>query len=268
MFFEFDNHIHTVYSGHADQEMTVSNIIKKSSEAGLKEIAITEHSFDWHLGPSGNIALIKKEVACAITDIYVSVGMEIDPDPDEKNLGRLNFEDFDKGDIFPVLTGFHGYPGVSAGWSEKIHFTRRDKNRIYSRWLKMTEKLIENTKVDVLAHLGRIVMQNDIIKEFSGRILKDFENLALAAKQYNVAFELNETLLNSIPTERLQKSYTNVFAVMLSHDVKLTVGSDAHKLDAIGRFNKVSEFIKPFNINKNNFLTITQDSHVAKLLSY
>ena len=252
----FDNHIHTVYSGHADPVMTVGNIIKMSEQAGMKQIAITEHSFDWHLGPRGNMELIKKELAGISSDTHVSVGMEIDPDME--NPGLLNFEDFDRDELFPVLVGFHGYPGASKGWFEKINFTRRDKNRIYSRWLKIVEKLIENPKVDVLAHLGRIIMQNDITGEFSGRILKDFENLALAAKQYNVAFEINETLLANMPTEKLQKSYKNVLSVMLENDIKLSIGSDAHELDKIGRFDKVLEFIKPFNININNFLTIKQ----------
>jgi HisJ family histidinol phosphate phosphatase len=262
MNFDFDNHIHTVYSGHSDSAMTVSNIIKRSEEAGLTQVAITEHSFDWHLGPRGNLELIKQELASTSTDINVSVGMEIDPDMEK--YGSLHFEDFDRDELFPVLVGFHGYPGASKGWFEKINFTRRDKNRIYSRWLKMVEKLIENPKVDVLAHLGRIIMQNDITNEFSGRILKDFENIALAAKQYNVAFEINETLLDNMPTETLQKSYKNVLSIMLENGVKLSLGSDAHKLDKIGKFNKVLEFIKPFNININNFLTITQGKQNGK----
>lgn len=244
-----DNHIHTVYSGHADESMTVSNIIKKSEQVGLARIAITEHSFDWHFGPRGNFQLIKSELADISTGIDVTVGMEIDPDME--NLGRLNFDDFDKDEIYPVLVGFHGYPGVSRGWFEKIHFTRRDKNRIYSRWFKIMEKLIENPKVDILAHPGRIIMQNGIINEFSGSVLKDFECLALAAKQYSVEFEINETLLNNIPTEKLENSYPNVIEIMLKHKVKLSVGSDAHALEKIGKFDKISDFIKRFKYNIN-----------------
>ena len=258
----FDNHIHTVYSGHAESAMTISNIIKKSEQAGLTQIAITEHSFDWHLGPAGNIKLIKKELADISTDIHVSVGMEIDPDME--NPGCLHFENFDRDELFPVLVGFHGYPGISKGWFEKINFTRRDKNRIYSRWFKIVEKLIENPRVDVLAHLGRIIMQNDITDEFSGRMLRDFENIALAAKQYNVAFEINETLLANMPTEKLQKSYKNVLSIMLENDVKISIGSDAHVLDKIGKFDYVLEFIKHSNIGINNLLTINQGERNEK----
>ncbi|MDD5599187.1 MAG: PHP domain-containing protein [Victivallaceae bacterium] len=252
----FDNHIHTIYSGHSDPMMTVGNIIKYSEQAQLTQIAITEHSFDWHLGPRGNLELIQKELAAVETDIRVLVGMEIDPDM--KNWGRLNFEDFNKDELFPVLVGFHGYPGMDKGWFEKVHFTRRDKNRIYNRWSNMLEKLIENPKVDVLAHPGRLIMQNRIIDEFSGNILRNFERFAAAARQYDVAFEINETLLNSIPTEKLWKSYRNVLEVMLANGVKLSVGSDAHSPDKIGRFNRVLEFIQPFNINSFDFLTINQ----------
>jgi histidinol phosphatase-like PHP family hydrolase len=200
--------------------------------------------------------LIKHELAAISSGVQFTVGMEIDPDME--NPGRLHFEDFARDELFPVLTGFHGFPLIARGWFERVEFSRRDKSRIYSRWFEMMEKLIQNPRVDILAHPGRIIMQNGIIDEFSGTVLKDFDCLAAAAKQYNVAFEVNETLLNRIPTEKLAKSYRNVLAVMLEHGVKLSAGSDAHELDKIGRFDKVLEFIEPFNIDISNFLTIKQ----------
>lgn len=254
MNFNFDNHIHTVYSGHSDPDMTVRNIIEMSESIGLEQISITEHSFDWHLGPRGNMELIKQELAGIDSGVHISIGMEIDPDME--NPGRLHFEDFDRAELFPVLVGFHGFPLVAKGWFEKVEFSQQYKNRIYKRWFEMMEKLIQNPMVDILAHPGRIIMQNGIIEEFAGAVLKDFERLAAAAKQYNVAFEVNETLLGRIPTERLAESYKNVLAVMLEHGVKLSAGSDAHELDKIGRFDKILEFIEPFNIDISDFLTI------------
>ena len=44
-----DFHIHTIYSGHSAPDMTIKNIIQVAAERGMDEIAITEHSFDWHL---------------------------------------------------------------------------------------------------------------------------------------------------------------------------------------------------------------------------
>ncbi len=248
MISKLDNHIHTIYSGHSDKDMTVSNIIKKSEDIGLERIAITEHAFDWHMGPKGNLSLIREELEQISTHLQVDVGLEIDPDTE--NPGELHFNDFEKGEIYPVLVGFHGYPGVNKGWFEKLNFTRREKNRIYSKWLKIMHKLIENPKVDILAHPGRIIMQNGIVEEFSGRVLRDFYGIAEAAKQYNVAFELNETLLNNISTKKLQDSYDKIIQVMVDRKVKLSIGSDAHKLVDIGRFNKVAELTKSFNLSK------------------
>jgi histidinol phosphatase-like PHP family hydrolase len=253
MTFKLDNHIHTIYSGHADKDMTIGNIIKKAERAGLSRIAITEHAFDWHMGPKGNLSIIRKEVARISTHVRIDIGLEIDPDTE--NPGELHFNDFEKSEIYPVLVGFHGYPGVNRGWFEKINFTRREKNRIYSKWLKIMHKLIENPKVDILAHPGRIIMQNSITDEFSGSILKDFQDLGAAARQYKVAFEINEALLSSIPTEKLQKSYEQVIQIMIESDVKLSVGSDAHKLDKIGQFSHVSELAKCINLQPENLLT-------------
>ena len=253
MTFEFDNHIHTVYSGHADSNMTVGNIIDKAKSIGLSRIAITEHAFDWHMGPKGNLALIRKEVAKVSTNVQIDIGLEVDPDTE--NPGKLHFDDFEKGELYPVLVGFHGYPGVNRGWHEKLNLTLREKNRIYSKWLKIMHKLIENRKVDILAHPGRIIMQNGITDEFSGSVLRDFQGLAVAAKQYNVAFEINETLLNSIPTEKLQRSYNQIIQTMVESGVKISVGSDAHSLDKIGQFDKVSELTESLNLQPENLLT-------------
>ena len=62
--------------------------------------------------------------------------------------------------------------------------------------------------------------------------------------------EINETLLNNMPTEKLENSYPNVIDIMLKHKVKLSIGSDAHNLDKIGKFDKIADFVKRFNINE------------------
>ncbi len=250
MRFAWDNHIHTVYCGHADSSMSVANIIARAERLELPGIAITEHSFNWHLGPWGNFNLIRQLVAKTTSTVEVLVGLEIDPDSQEP--GRLHFDDFDPGEVFPVLTGFHAYPGMGQGWFQNVNFTYKEKKRIYSRWLKIMEKLVENPKVDVLAHPGRLIMQNGIITEFSGSVAKDWQKLAAAAAENGKIFELNEALLENIPTERLRKSYLEMFRILINAGVKISIGSDAHHPDKIGVFNLTEQFIKDLNITEKH----------------
>lgn len=224
--------------------MTVKNVIERAEKLNLTEIAITEHSFDWHLGPKGNFELICKEVAEFDTEVKVYTGMEIDPDC--KNIGRLVFEDFDKDKLYPLLVGTHSFPGMEHGWHEKFHMTAFDKKYVYATWFRMMEKIIERGIVDILAHPGRLIMQNEIIKEFNSYVLKDFEILFAAMKENNTAFEINENLFNRFPTEKIAKSYLDLIQLAFSMKLRISQGSDAHSLDIIGKFIKTDMIIEQF----------------------
>lgn len=230
-----DFHIHTIYSGHSAPDMTIKNIIQVAAERGMDEIAITEHSFDWHLGPKGNLELIREEVAQCETNMKVFVGMEIDPD--SKNIGRLIFEDFDKNELYPLLVGTHGFPGLERGWHERFSMTKREKQMVYSKWFQMIEKVIESGVVDILAHPGRIIMQNEIIKEFDSNVLANFKQLFDLMRENNTAFELNEKLLKSFTSENLKQSYNDLITLASECNLNFSIGSDAHSLDEVALFN-------------------------------
>ena len=251
-----DYHIHTVYSGHSDPDMIVADVIRYAEARRLEEIAFTEHSFDWHLGPAGNIKLIKKEIRKAAPLIKVFAGMEICPD--FKHPGRLVYEDFDKGSIYPVLTGFHSYPGFSKGWHELLNMTQAEKKKIYSSWLGIMGKIVENPLVDILAHPCRIIMQNGIVREFTGPILKDLENLFTAAKAHDVAVELNEGLFCRIRGERMRKSYLDVFRLAVGKGLKISIGSDSHRILDVGNFDNIYSAALELGLKKKDFLSLSQ----------
>jgi HisJ family histidinol phosphate phosphatase len=248
-----DYHIHTVYSGHSVPEMTVRGIIKRAEVLNLKSIAITEHAFSSQMGKA-NLGQITEEVKAIETKVNVFVGMEIDPDYSRK--GKLIFEEFDKKDLCPVLVATHAYPGLGRGWHEKLNLTRPQKRKLYSAWFRLMERILENPLVDVLAHPGRLIAQNDIIEEFGGHVLRDFENLFDGAKENRVAIELNETFLGNFRTEKLQKSYPDVIRLALSKDLKFSLGSDAHRIEDIGRRERICSL--QFRGHNNNFLSLNK----------
>lgn len=235
-----DHHIHTVYSGHAEQNMTVNAIIDCAEQQGLKSIAITEHAFYYLMGQAC-FEQIKHEVDLASTQIKVFTGLEMDPD--YKNPGHLVFEDFEKGDILPVLVGTHSYPNTGRGWCEKLNLTKADKRGIYSSWFDLMEKVVANPLVDVLAHPGRLISQNGIIEEFDKNVLKDFRSLFFGAREKGISIELNDNAVGRFATERLRKSYPDVIRLALEMGLKISLGSDAHRLDDIGRRDYIAGII-------------------------
>lgn len=244
-----DYHIHTVYSGHSAPTLTVRDIIEQADKLGLCSIAITEHAFN-DLMAAANMEQIHYEVAMLQPALKVFVGMEIDPDYDQK--GRLVFEEFNKRDIYPVLVGTHVYPGLKRGWYEKLNLTTEDKRMIYKEWFSLMEHIVENPLVDVLAHPGRLITKNGIINEFAGEVLKDFGRLFDLAKKNNVAIEINEGLLAGFATERLAKSYLDVIRLGLEKEIKISIGSDAHNLEHIAQYLNLNRIKDEVGLSPEN----------------
>ncbi len=226
-----DYHIHTVYSGHSAPDMTVRNIIEKTETLGLESIVVLEHAFYSDMGRAG-LEQIRKEVAAVETTVKVLVGMEIDPDYSRK--GQLVFEDFDKQEIDAVLVGTHAIPGTGKGWRVKMELTQKERARICRAWFDIMENVLENSRVDIIAHPGRLISRNGIIENFDGSVLKDFERLFRAAKKANAAVELNEPLLKLLHEENRLQSYAEVIRLAVSMGLKISIGSDAHSPDGIG----------------------------------
>lgn len=248
-----DYHIHTVYCGHAAPEMTVRAVAEKAVEAGIESIALTEHAFYNQMGKA-NMEQIRREIKALDMEINVFLGMEIDPD--YKRPGHLVFEEFERKELKPVLVGTHTFPVIEKGWYEKIHLTAEEKRKIYAAWFENMEKIMENPLVDVLAHPGRLLSQNGIIEEFSGYVLKDFELLFEAARKNHVAVELNENIFNVLHTEKLKKSYPYLLQLALEKGLKISIGSDAHNLESIGKYNNVFYFSQFLNLSAGNFYHI------------
>jgi HisJ family histidinol phosphate phosphatase len=240
-----DYHIHTVYSGHAEALMTVRSVIERADSLGLKSIALTEHAF-YDLMSRSNLEQISREIAAVDTNVIVYHGMETDPD--YSSPGRLIFEDFNRGELKPVLVGTHAVPGLSVGWSSGKDFTLTEKNKIYSEWFRQMEAMVANPLVDVMAHPGRLLAASSVVTEFSGQVLSDFERLFIGDRQYGVAMEVNENMLGRLSNERLRESYKDVIALALSIGLKISLGSDAHSLDAIGNLSGCRRLVEEMSI--------------------
>lgn len=248
-----DYHIHTVYSGHCAPDMTVRSIIERAGAVGMKSIVVLEHAFYSAMGRAC-LEQIKKEVPEVETAVNVLVGMEIDPDYSRK--GRLVFEDFDRNELDIILVGTHAIPGTGKGWHAELELTWKERDRIYHTWFETMESIIEDSPVDVIAHPGRLISRNGIVKDFGGSVLKDFERLFAAAKKKNVAFELNESLLKLLDSENRLQSYAEVVRLALSTGLKISPGSDAHSLERIGENFYISQTIRQLHLTPDSVFAL------------
>jgi len=227
--------------------------VERAELLGLKSIVILEHAF---YSSMGRVCLeqIKKEVNYIESGVNVLVGMEIDPD--YKRKGKLIFDDFDRNELDIVLVGTHTIPCIGKGWHIEVELTQKEKEKVYHTWFEIMEAVLEGSSVDIIAHPGRLISRNGIIEKFIGKVLKDFERLFSIAKKKDVAFELNESLLNIFQNEYLLQSYTEIVRLALSTGLKISLGSDAHSPDRIGENFYITGAIHQCNISQENLFIV------------
>jgi|ETNmetMinimDraft_26_1059896.scaffolds.fasta_scaffold177747_1 histidinol phosphatase-like PHP family hydrolase len=123
-----DMHIHTVYSGHAAEDMTLANIVKQAEGAGLKQIAITEHvRNNQHLV---SLDLLKEAFEKLEPAIKVYLGLEVDVDPRHSD-GRL-IEEIPE-EFRPLIISTHAYPESSLMWYDDGRVSKRSKRRLLKK---------------------------------------------------------------------------------------------------------------------------------------
>lgn len=203
-----DTHTHTIASGHAYS--TLSEMAKAAAERGLEAVAVTEHG---PLLPGSCDPMYfrnYKAIDRHIFGVELLLGSEVDIvgydgelDLGEKDLKRLDI----------VLASIHTMC-YSIG-------SRAENTRAYCRAL-------ENPYVDIIGHAD------------DGRMPVDYDELARQAKACNKLLELNNSSL--LPTCSRENGYENMKLILKyceKHGTYVTLGSDAHFFDRVGRFEEV-----------------------------
>jgi histidinol phosphatase-like PHP family hydrolase len=198
-----DYHVHCNYNDHSSADLTIPNAVRRAEKIGLKTIAFTEHV----RRSSEWVSRYLTEVESAIDD--ASNAIKIIPGFEAKILadGSIDCPEYCAQKYF-LVASFH------------THYA--DK-RI---WINALEKAIENKNVDVIGHL---------VPEDSFTLEEDeVEHLARLMAANNKIVEINAKY-HAPPPDWLK--------VFKRNRVRFHLGSDAHSLEAIGRFEKVSDLI-------------------------
>ena len=219
-------HVHTEYCGHAPG-MSVEEICKRADEIGIKTLAITDHVFT----ADGIVVLtaIRAELALIKTNCRIIVGAEVDVDGQYHD-GRLVTDELTAADY--VVAGFHYVP-VAGNYPLSPDDCTMPPEEFMKVWRSSLMGIVANTKVNTLAHPGRLVASAVNMDVYFDEALTVLTEAAEISAANNVAWEINE-LTGTRLNEYYQKRWYEIYEIALEAGVRLVYGSDAHRPEAIG----------------------------------
>ena len=205
---KFDFHLHTSYS---DGRSTPLAMVEAAEAHGLEAIAFTDH------GPELNVGIKREKLIPMLQDIQIARGDASMPvlTSIEANVvdesGRIDVEEEFVKKLDLLMVG--------------IHYLRKTDDRLEMArdYLARATKVIEQQKVNIFAH--PFFLHHDLLLYLSREEIEEFIR---SAAERGVAMEVNE---------KYKAPGNEFFTQCLREGVKLSVGSDAHKLAEVGRID-------------------------------
>lgn len=233
----FDTHIHTKFS--SDSKMDINEVVKKIEKTNIGVI-LTEH-MDLKF-PSGAFEFDINEYFETYTQyrnnkllLGVEIGMREDCTVENRKIVCENPFDY-------VIGSVHVVNGIDIAGEE--YYKEKSKKQAYEEYLKYMIKCIkDNEFIDSLGHIdyiSRYSVYGD--KEMYYEGLNDYidEVLKLLIKQDKVIEINTRRLESSNALENLLKIYKRYSQFGGKH---VTIGCDAHNVNAIGINIKIAEEI-------------------------
>jgi len=234
-----DYHMHTSYS---DGKGSVMDMVRVAQERGLKEIAITDHSF-------GKITKglrkrywqeLKADIIKAREIMPVLLGVEANL---ATTNGQIDIHDDLRSDLDIVLFGVHVMVTFSframvtfclpnlffrvLGWTPKSQIRRNTR---------IVKRVLENNHIDIYTHPSRY-FKVDVLE------------VASICKERGILIELNSKKISFRPVD---------FERMSQMGCSFIIGSDAHSPRNVGDFTRVQEFLKNCDYDKSCIINLNK----------
>jgi putative hydrolase len=198
-----DYHVHCNYNDHSAPDHTIQNVLIRAEEIGLQTLAFTEHV----RRPSAWIPRYLGEIESCKNNI--NSNLTIIPGFEAKILadGSINCPEQYSKNYF-LIASFHNIYG-----SKQV-------------WINALKRAIENPDVNVIGHIApeaTFTLGNSEVDALASLIVKNKKIVELNAKYYRP------------PPEWI--------LIFKKKGVKFHLGSDAHSLQQIGQFEKISDLI-------------------------
>jgi putative hydrolase len=198
-----DYHVHCNYNDHSAPDLTIQNVLIRAEEIGLQTLAFTEHV----RRTSDWIPRYLREIESYKNNNNSS--LRIIPGFEAKILldGSINCPEQYSKNYF-LIASFHNIYG-----SKQV-------------WINALKRAIENPDVNVIGHLApeaTFTLGNSEVDSLASLIVKNKKIVELNAKYYRP------------PPEWI--------LIFKKKGIKFHLGSDAHSLQQIGQFEKISDLI-------------------------
>lgn len=238
-----DYHIHTTLCNHASGEMEV--YVDRAVELGLEEIGFAEHmpvmpephlclSYDDLPYYVDRVMELRDRYAGIIT-IRLGAEMDMDLERTEEIIRIIEHYDFDY-----VIGSIHylgDWPFDQVQYKDR--FEQGNIEEVYERFFETIMRAARSGLYDIAGH-------PDNLKRMGYRPSTDltalYKEVATVFKEMDVAAELN-TSGYDYPAREAYPSPV-FLEILRKHDIPITVGSDSHKPEHVGRhFEKVSALL-------------------------
>lgn len=210
-----DYHVHCNYNDHSASDLTIKNVIARGEKIGLRVIALTEHvrrTSDWVPRYLDEIRAETTAAAANSNKLEVIAGFEAKILRD----GTIDCCEEYSRDHF-IVASFHTIFGDKGIWIDALR------------------SAIRNPDVDVIGHLApepTFDLDDHELSDLSSLIFSNRKIIELNAKYHRP------------PSRWLVK--------FKEHGVRFHLGSDAHSLQEIGNFSRISDLIAMVQDNSRN----------------
>jgi len=220
-----DYHVHAIAHGEYEyNEEWICRFLEKARQQELREIGFTEHDEYYSLI---DFAVVRK-LQDKFPDVKIRMGLEVDyvPGREEeiKKLIKLNPYDYIIGSVHFIDGWGFDHPDF------KDEFENRDIDEVYEAYFELVTKAVKAGLFDVVGHI-------DLVKIWGHRPKKNstayyIGNVLDCIKNSGTVIEINTSGLRK-PVAEVYPSL-DVLEMMLTMDIPITLGSDAHHPDQLG----------------------------------
>lgn len=244
-----DTHLHSRISG--DSEMSLQAACRQALKVGLKALVFTEHAdfdpsdpgYDHYDGRKYDEDLAEARVAMGLSlKIYKGIEITYQPQYRQRIFDFIHRHQFDF-----TLGSVHRVGEEDVSWPElaKRYFGRLEEEQAYGLYFKEVESLVESRLFDCLGHMdickkyGHIKYGPMLYKKYE----KTYKKLLKLIVQSDMMMEINTSGLRQ-PFQETYPPYPALLEYLKMGGVKLTLGSDAHRVQDVGQsFDKVLQEI-------------------------
>lgn len=241
---KWDYHTHTIYSRRNHGKGTIEENVRAAIDKGLEEIAISDHG-PGHIGygvKRSAIHEMRQEIQ-RLQSLYPQIKIHLAVEANIINRsGALDVTKEEQPLFDFLMAGYHyGAFGKNPVHDARIHAANwtMDKFRTTTQGMKN-----ENTQLTIKAILENPVK---ILTHPGAKFEIDVTEVAKVCSQRGTWMEVN----NSHPYLTVE-----TLAEAAQQDVTFVIGSDAHRPERVGNFQRALERIEASGIDKNRVINL------------